>query len=93
MSTINISVAVLLLVPSAVLAQRIKQPPPNEAEQIRSTVEDAMNDSLHIGDIIVTTNGFLQLRAIRPDKSFDFEKIENPLTRQSPGTSPARRTP
>jgi hypothetical protein len=64
-------------------AQRIEQPPPDEAELARIAVEDAMNDgSLQPGDIIATGKGFVQFLGMKPDGSFDFAVVDDPLGRE-----------
>ena len=62
-------------------AQRIKRPPPNEAELARRAVNDAMNDgSLQPGDIIVTAKGFVRFRGVKDNGEFEFEAINDPLS-------------
>ena len=64
-------------------AERIKRKPP-DAERVAS--EQAMNDGgLRRGDIISTDHGFLQLRGLKADGSYDFAPVSNPLSTRSPG--------
>jgi hypothetical protein len=72
---------------STASAERIKRAPPDDAELARLASEQAMNDGyLHKGDIISTHRGFLQLRGIKEDGSYDFAPVPNPLpTGRLPG--------
>jgi hypothetical protein len=66
---------------SAVYAERIKRAPPDDAELARLASEQAMTDGyLRKGDIISTHRGFLQLRGIKEDGSYDFAPVPNPLS-------------
>jgi hypothetical protein len=61
-------------------AERIKRKPPDDAELARLASDQAMNDGiLRKGDIIATDRGFLQLRGLKKDGSYDFAPIPNPL--------------
>ena len=73
-------------------AQRIKRPPPDEAELARIAIEDSMNDgSLQPGDIIATTKGFVRFLGMKPDGSFDFAVVDDPLAREKQREHQARR--
>ena len=83
MTLIKFCLALLLMVPLAASAERIKRPPPSEAELARIAVDDAMNDgSLQIGDIIATGKGYVRFRGVKADGSSDFEIVENPWSRE-----------
>jgi hypothetical protein len=80
----------VMLLPAAfgASAQRIKRKPPDEAELARLASDQAMNDgNLRNGDIISTDRGFVQLRGLKADGSYDFAPISNPLAtvKQAPG--------
>jgi hypothetical protein len=71
----------------AASAERIKRKPPDDAELARLATDQAMNDGiLRKGDIISTDRGFLQLRGLKEDGSYDFAPVPNPLstTKQAP---------
>jgi hypothetical protein len=71
----------------AASAERIKRKPPDDAEIARLATDQAMNDGiLRKGDIISTDRGFLQLRGLKEDGSYDFAPVPNPLstTKQAP---------
>jgi hypothetical protein len=83
MTLIKFCLALLLMVPLAASAERIKRPPPSEAELARIAVDDAMNDgSLQIGDIIATGKGYVRFRGVKADGSSDFEIVEDPWFRE-----------
>src|ERR1700730_14241430 len=70
---------------SGASADRIKRAPPDDAELARLASEQAMNDGyLRKGDIISTHRGFLQLRGIKEDGSYDFAPVPNPLSTARP---------
>lgn len=72
----------------AASAERIRRKPPDEAGLARLAADRAINDgSLRKGDIIVTDRGFLQLRGLKGDGSYDFAPIQNPFstTKRAPG--------
>ena len=71
--------ASLLSSVSAASAERIKRPPPDQAELARQASDAVMNDDLRKGDIISTDHGFLQMRGVKEDGSFDFAPVANPL--------------
>jgi hypothetical protein len=74
-------------------AERIKRPPPDEAELARIAVEGAMNDgSLQPGDIIATTKGFVRFLGMKPDGSFDFAVVDDPLAREKQQAPQTRRS-
>jgi hypothetical protein len=80
MYRITLIIFVLLLSAFNASAQRIKRKPPNEAELARLASDQAMNDgNLRNGDIISTDRGFMQLRGLKADGSYDFAPISNPL--------------
>ena len=90
MHRITLLIAVLLWQStSAASAERIKRAPPDDAELARLASEQAINDGdLRKGDIISTHRGFLQLRGIKEDGSYDFAPVPNPFSteRQAPGS-------
>jgi hypothetical protein len=74
---------ILAFTSASASAERIKRPPPDEAQLARIAVEDAMNDgSLQTGDIIVTTKGFVRFLGMKPDGSFDFAVVDDPLAQE-----------
>jgi hypothetical protein len=89
MSRITFLIAVVLLQPVCdASAERIKRKPPDDAELARLASDEAMNDGiLRKGDIISTDRGFLQLRGLKEDGSYDFAPVPNPLSpvKQPPG--------
>jgi hypothetical protein len=67
-------------------AERIRRKAPDAAEQARLATDQAMNDAiLRLGDIISTDRGFLQLRGLKNDGSYDFVTVPNPLLTVKPG--------
>jgi hypothetical protein len=79
MTQIKFYLALLLMFPLAASAERIKRPPPSEAELARIAIDQAMNDgSLQIGDIIATGKGYVRFRGLKADGSYDFESVGNP---------------
>lgn len=64
---------------STASAERIKRPPPDQSELARQASDEAMNDNLRKGDIISTDHGFLQMRGVKQDGTFDFAPVANPL--------------
>jgi hypothetical protein len=51
-----------------------------------------MNDgSLQKGDIIVTTKGFVRFLGMKPDGSFDFAVVDDPLAQEKQREHQARR--
>jgi hypothetical protein len=79
MTQIKFYLSLLLMFPLAASAERIKQPPPNEAELARIAIDQAMNDGgLQIGDIIATGKGYLRFRGLKTDGTYDFESVGNP---------------
>ena len=90
MTLIKFYVALLLMFPSAAFAERIKRPPPSEAELARIAIDEAMNDgSLQVGDIIATGKGYVRSRGVKADGSYDFESVGNPWSQERP----PRQTP
>jgi hypothetical protein len=89
MYRITFLIAVVLLHSiSSASAERIKRKPPDDAELARIASDQAMNDGdLRKGDIISTHRGFLQLRGLKEDGTYDFAPVANPLStvRQAPG--------
>jgi hypothetical protein len=88
MYRITFLIAVVLHLISAVSAERIKRAPPDDAELARIASDQAMNDGdLRKGDIISTQRGFLQLRGLKEDGTYDFAPVPNPLStvKQAPG--------
>ena len=79
MYQIALLAATLLLSIAAASAERIKRPPPDEADLARRASDEAMNDDLRRGDIVSTDHGFLQLRGVKQDGSYDFAPVANPL--------------
>jgi hypothetical protein len=62
-------------------AERNKRKPPDDAELARRASDQAINDGgLRKGDIISTDRGFLQLRGLKEDGSYDFAPVPNPLS-------------
>jgi len=85
MILIKFYVALLLMFPATAFAERIKRPPPSEAELARIAVDEAMNDgSLQIGDIIATGKGYVRFRGVKADGSYDFESVGNPWSQEKP---------
>ena len=85
MTSIRCSALLFILAATLVSAsaERIKRPPPDEAQLARIAVEDAMTDgSLQTGDIIVTTKGFVRFLGMKPDGSFDFAVVDDPLAQE-----------
>jgi hypothetical protein len=79
MTQIKFYLALLFMFPLAASAERIKRPPPNEAEFARIAIDEAMNDgSLQIGDIIATGKDYVRFRGVKADGSYDFESVGNP---------------
>jgi hypothetical protein len=94
MTSIRCSALLFILAAASVSAsaQRIKRPPPDEAQLARIAVEDAMTDgSLQTGDIIVTTKGFVRFLGMKPDGSLDFAVVDDPLTQEKHREHRARR--
>jgi hypothetical protein len=90
MTAIKFYIALLLILPLAASAERIKRPPPDDTELARIAVDDAMNDgSLQIGDIIATGRGYVRFRGVKADGSHDFERVSNPWSPEKP----PRQTP
>ena len=86
MYRITFLIAVVLL--HSASAERIKREPPDDAELARIASDQAMNHGdLRKGDIISTHRGFLQLRGLKEDGTYDFAPVPNPLStvRQAPG--------
>jgi hypothetical protein len=80
MFRIAIIIAVVLQSISVASGERIKRKPPDDAELARIASDQAMNDGdLRIGDIIATHRGFLQLRGVNADGSYDFWPVPDPL--------------
>jgi hypothetical protein len=79
MYQIALLAAMLLLSIAPASAERIKRPPPDEADLARRASDEAMNDDLRRGDIVSTDHGFLQLRGVKQDGSYDFAPVANPL--------------
>lgn len=70
----------LLQLTAAAPAEQIKKKPLDDAERARIALDQAMNDAnLRKGDIISTQRGFLQLRGLNEDGTYDFTPIANPL--------------
>ena len=83
MILIKFYVALLLMFPATAFAERIKRPPPSEAELARIAVDEAMNDgSLQI--IIATGKGYVRFRGVKADGSYDFESVGNPWSQEKP---------
>jgi hypothetical protein len=81
-------IVVLLQSIFAAFAERVKRKPPDDAERARLASDQAMNDGiLRKGDIISTDHGFLQLRGLKEDGSYEFSPVPNPLStvKQAPG--------
>jgi hypothetical protein len=73
-----------------VQAERIKRRPPTDAELGRLASENVMNDGiLRKGDVISTDRGFFVFLREKPDGSYDFAPVPNPLfaVKQSSGRS------
>jgi hypothetical protein len=78
--TLLIVAVVLLQSVCDASAERIKRKPPGDAELANLASDEAMNDGiLRKGDIISTNQGFLELRGLKEDGSYDFVPIPNPL--------------
>jgi hypothetical protein len=85
MTLIKFYLALLLMLPSAASADRIKRPPPSESELARIAIDEAMNDgSLQVGDIIATGKSYLRFRGVKADGSYDFENVGNPWSPEKP---------
>jgi hypothetical protein len=73
-------IAVVLLLPFAAFAERIKRRPPTETEAARIASDQAMSDGmLEIGDVVVTDRGFFQFLGLAPDGRSEFLAVPNPL--------------
>jgi hypothetical protein len=85
MTQIKFYLALLLMFPLAASGERIKRPPPSEAELARIAIDQAMNDgSLQIGDIIATGKGYVRFRGLKADGTYDFEGVSNPFFQENP---------
>jgi hypothetical protein len=85
MTQIKFYLALILMFPLAASAERIKRPPPSEAELARIAIDQSMNDgSLQIGDIIATGKGYVRFRGVKADGSYDFEIVGNPFFQENP---------
>ena len=86
MYRIAILVLAMLLAPIlGAMAERIKRKPPDEAERARLASEQVLNDDdLRTGDIISTDRGFLQIRGLKVDGSYDLAPVRNPLSPVKP---------
>lgn len=89
MFRVLLTVGLFFLISTA-SAERIKRPPPDQAELARQASDEAVNDNLRKGDIISTDHGFLQMRGVKEDGTFDLAPVANPLLSKpvSPGTKP-----
>jgi hypothetical protein len=78
----RILVLAMLLAPIlGAMAERTKRKPPDEAERARLASEQVLNDGdLRTGDIISTDRGFLQIRGLNVDGSYDLAPVPNPLS-------------
>jgi hypothetical protein len=76
----SITCAAVAFALSDASAERIRRAPPRASELERIASEQAMNDGdLRKGDIVATDRGFLQLRGLKEDGSYDFAPIANPF--------------
>ena len=76
-----LGLAMLLAATLGAMAERIQRKPPDEAERARLASEQVLNDGdLRTGDIISTDRGFLQIRGLNVDGSYDLAPVPNPLS-------------